>query len=767
MAAGNDRTASRSLTRGQQRRLPWPLAYYWLRAQQAGSAVDIYRYCERVVMTITTIVLADVVHDASTGELAELDVANGKLERMAFGTRVGWLRALVQRQSGLEHPLLLGVQAWFEAIDGRGGALQRSVEARNRLHHAAIPRSPSEERDAAATALAELAEILERATFLRKIQLVHIDGALRQERGRLCARLRRLAGLSPYAELPFEITWSPRELHIEPGQIYLVDASGHDWLLIPFLHLQEGVPGFGGDPRPSVLAAVDRRGQLTYEEPSSGQESHVSGVPGPDWRLVGWKEFVARRSEIANAWRQHVPKPHPHLVWESPDLSDGLQPEALIDNFRLVELLGEGGSAVVWKVEDRDDGQAYALKVLKSNVAADEVEVRRFEDEVRSIKRLYADGCDRVVGPVVSYRVGIADEERVVLRMPLMHGTLKDRAAESRAVGGLTLAQVGTWAEEALEALVQLHDRGVVHRDVKPSNFLLDVHGQVRIADLGVARDARGLHDRTRTGDVLGTDRYMAPEQRIGAKDVGPKADVYALAVSLDELATGELPVVPGRGMAGLLGEVVRAMGRRDPEERPSAAEALAWLRTGDAVTRSAGAIVGSTPAKDVTPVPPVLEVAPSQPVPAAAATTSPRQQGWRWAALAGLVVVPGLVVWTTVAPSEPGSDVAGVPPNLSDPLAGQAEAAWVVTYAAFSSSASADAYIAAKARLGHSGLHRLWIPDWPTLSGKPMFLVYGGPYALGDREAVLAAVVRAREVSDNAYAAKLAKSGAPERLEP
>jgi tRNA A-37 threonylcarbamoyl transferase component Bud32 len=718
-------------------------------------------------MTMTAIVLADVVHGTWVGEFAELDVANGKLERMAYGTRVGLLRALVQRHRGLDRPVLVGVQDWFEAIDGRGGALQRSVEARNRLHHGAVPLAPSEERVAAATALAELAEILERATFLRKIQLLHLDGAFRLERGRLCARLRRLAGLSPYVELPVEITWSPRELHIEPGHVYLVDASGQQWLLIPFLRLQEGVPGSGGDPRPSVLSAVDRRGQLTFEEPSSGQDSHGSGLPGPDWRPVGWKEFVARRSEIAPAWRQYVPEPHPHLVWASPDLSDGLEPEALIENFRLVELLGEGGSAVVWKVEDRDDGQAYALKVLKSNVAADGVEVRRFEDEVRSMKRLYADGCDRVVGPVVSYRVGVADEERVVLRMPLMHGTLKDRAAELRAVGGLTDAHVRTWAEEALEALVQLHERGVVHRDVKPSNFLLDVRDEVRIADLGVARDARGLHDRTRTGDVLGTDRYMAPEQRVGAKDVSPKADVYALAVSLDELATGDLPVVPGRGMSGILGDVVRAMGRRDPDERPSASEALAWLRTGDAATRSAGAIVGSTPAKGITPSPPVLEVAPSQPVPAAAATTSPRQQGWRWGALAGLVVVPVFVVWTTVAPSEPGSDVAGVPPNVSDPLAGQAEAAWVVTYAAFSSSASADAYIAAKARLGHSGLHRLWIPDWPTLSGKPMFLVYGGPYALGDREAVLAAVVRAREVSDNAYAAKLAKSGAPERLEP
>jgi hypothetical protein len=203
------------------------------------------------------------------------------------------------------------------------------------------------------------------------------------------------------------------------------------------------------------------------------------------------------------------------------------------------------------------------------------------------MKRLHAEGCRRIVGPIESLRVQDGERRRVVIRMPLYRTTLKDLAAETRAAsGGADPGEevVRGWLRMGLEALAELHERGVIHRDVKPSNFLVSDSGEMFVSDLGVARD-EGRSALTRTGEVVGTDRYMAPEQRLASKHVKPVADVYALGVSVAELWCGEARIPPGKGLPGPLGELLRAMTTEDAAARPSASEALARISGSTAVT--------------------------------------------------------------------------------------------------------------------------------------------------------------------------------------
>ena len=188
--------------------------------------------------------------------------------------------------------------------------------------------------------------------------------------------------------------------------------------------------------------------------------------------------------------------------------------------------------------------------------------------------------------------------------MPLLRGTLAEHAL-ARRIGDkpVTELEVADWAIQCLRGLADLlHARNVVHRDIKPSNLLLDDQRGIVIANFGVARDVERASDLTRTGDVVGSDLYMADEQRQRAATVTGKADVFALARTLHEVLTGKYSPLAGKGVAGKTGDILRRMGAQDPDDRPTASEAeaafskiLAELRpasapaTGPAAPESAG----------------------------------------------------------------------------------------------------------------------------------------------------------------------------------
>ncbi|XVS62127.1 serine/threonine-protein kinase [Actinosynnema sp. CA-299493] len=193
--------------------------------------------------------------------------------------------------------------------------------------------------------------------------------------------------------------------------------------------------------------------------------------------------------------------------------------------YELTGLLGAGGMAEVHRALDQDLRRPVAIKVFRPSADVDAV--RRFDLEARTLARLAHPAV------VSLYDAGLHGG-RPFMVLQLVEGpTLRARIQQS----ALSVAQVRRLGTEVAEALAHVHDQGVVHRDVKPSNILLDHDDTPYLADFGLARSAHATWF-TRTGHVPGTAAYLAPEQVRGG-DVGPASDVYALGLVLLECLTG------------------------------------------------------------------------------------------------------------------------------------------------------------------------------------------------------------------------------------
>jgi eukaryotic-like serine/threonine-protein kinase len=205
---------------------------------------------------------------------------------------------------------------------------------------------------------------------------------------------------------------------------------------------------------------------------------------------------------------------------------------SLPDRYRVVRHLANGGMAGVWEAHDELLGRSVAVKVLASHLSEDDRARRRFEREARA-----AAGLSTHPHVVTIYDVGEHDG-RVFMVMELMRGgTVGERLKAGRAVADETALR---WLREAAGALDTAHEAGVVHRDIKPGNLLLDDRDRLAIADFGIARVA--MDDQlTATGQVLGTAAYISPEQAVGDAAT-PASDRYALAIVAFELLTGAKP---------------------------------------------------------------------------------------------------------------------------------------------------------------------------------------------------------------------------------
>ena len=202
-----------------------------------------------------------------------------------------------------------------------------------------------------------------------------------------------------------------------------------------------------------------------------------------------------------------------------------------IAGWQLHEALGQGGMGVVYRGTRVTDGVAAAVKVLHPAIARTTGLRERLAREADALARVDHPGVVRCLGSG-------ADDGTAWIAMELIAGTdLRRLLADGPVSASETLRIVG----EAGEALIAIHAAGIVHRDVKPENILLDGDGRVLVVDFGLAYDARALA-MTATGAVLGSLHYMAPEQVRGSA-VDHRADQYALAVLTYELLTGELPV--------------------------------------------------------------------------------------------------------------------------------------------------------------------------------------------------------------------------------
>src|SRR5215207_4897056 len=207
--------------------------------------------------------------------------------------------------------------------------------------------------------------------------------------------------------------------------------------------------------------------------------------------------------------------------------------KTVLDNrYDVVRPLGSGGMGEVYLARDRVLGRDVALKVLRKQYAGDDEFAERFKREAMSAASLSHPNIIQV------YDRGETEEGASYIAMEYVPGgTLKERISREGPLEAADAARLGAQVAEALGAA---HDRGMVHRDIKPQNVLLAARGGAKVADFGIAR-AGSSATISRTGAVMGTAGYMSPEQALG-KPATPKSDLYSLGVVLYEALTGELP---------------------------------------------------------------------------------------------------------------------------------------------------------------------------------------------------------------------------------
>lgn len=220
-----------------------------------------------------------------------------------------------------------------------------------------------------------------------------------------------------------------------------------------------------------------------------------------------------------------------------------LQPGQMLGAYRIIQQIGEGGMAAVYKAYQASMDRNVAIKVLPGQLAGSEEFVKRFQQEARIIARLEHPH----ILPVFDYgeENGIA---YFVMRY-LEAGTLKKRMK----AGALSLSEIDRVFTQLAEALGYAHDQGVVHRDLKPANILVDSSDNLFLTDFGIAKILESASPRlTQTEAIMGTPDYISPEQA-AALNVDQRSDIYSLGVILYEMMTGRVPFVADTPLAVIL----------------------------------------------------------------------------------------------------------------------------------------------------------------------------------------------------------------------
>ena len=328
---------------------------------------------------------------------------------------------------------------------------------------------------------------------------------------------------------------------------------------------------------------------------------------------------------------------------------DTIQPGQMLGPYRIINQIGRGGMATVYKAYQPSIDRYVAIKVLPSQLAESKEFATRFHQEARIIASLEHPH----ILPVFDY--GESDGMAYFVMRYLDAGTLKDRMIEGRP---LPVKEIDRLFTQLAEALSYAHSRGIVHRDLKPANALIDSHGHVFLTDFGIAKLLESASPRlTQTDAIMGTPAYISPEQA-QANPVDQRSDIYSLGIILYEMVTGSVPFVAETPLAVLfkhisdplpppslvkpdipapIEQVILKALAKDPNDRFTTAGEFvtAWKRA----LEQAEKMQPATEAMTVPPAPPVAG-APSQPRPASvpkAASAAGRPTVWIVGCLVGV----------------------------------------------------------------------------------------------------------------------------------
>src|SRR5215831_4706870 len=271
-----------------------------------------------------------------------------------------------------------------------------------------------------------------------------------------------------------------------------------------------------------------------------------------------------------------IDRPLSHALYLDARLDEG----ATIGRYRILRLVGEGGMGAVYEAEQQQPRRTVALKVIKPGMATSEM-LRRFEQEAQALGRLQHPGIAQI------HEAGTADTGFGPQPYFVMEFIRGQALGEYVRLHHLDTRQCLEIMAKICDAVHHAHQRGLIHRDLKPGNILVDETGQPKIVDFGVARvtdsDARATRN-TDLGRLVGTLAYMSPEQVLGDPlELDTRSDVYSLGVILYELLAGALPY----RISSNLPEAVMTIREQDP----SALSSIRRIYRGDIETITAKAL--------------------------------------------------------------------------------------------------------------------------------------------------------------------------------